>query len=177
MCKSTLPLGFSDLSIGHRDPTLGDRLKGKVVIVGIGNRLRGDDAAGPELIQRLKNSQLSILNPKLSLIDVGEVPENFLQKIAKFEPDVILLIDAVNFQSSPGSIEFIELNDIGTHGFSTHNLSLKLTVMYLKEETKADVFILGIQPKNLKMNSELSNPVKQAINQIKRKLIKCMKSI
>ena len=31
-------------------------LKGKVLVVGIGNVLRGDDGAGPELLRELKNS-------------------------------------------------------------------------------------------------------------------------
>jgi len=38
----------------QRMEVLKEKLKGKVVIVGIGNSLRGDDGAGPELIKSLK---------------------------------------------------------------------------------------------------------------------------
>jgi len=59
--------------------------------------------------------------------------------------------------------------------FSTHNISLKLTLGYLKERTKTDIFVLGIQPKNLGMNSRFSKPVKQAIEQIEEHLTKNLK--
>ena len=152
---------------------LKDRLKGKVVIVGIGNILRGDDGAGPELIKRLEFRKFSTLNSKLFLMDVGEVPENYLEKIARCNPDVILLVDAVNLESSPGSIKIVEQDAIRGEGLSTHNASLKLAIEYLKKETKADILLLGIQPGNLKMNRGLSEPVKQALNRIEESLIKC----
>lgn len=165
---------------------LKDRLKGKVVVVGIGNTLRGDDGAGPELIKRLKNSlqftayslqkksQLFTVNCELVLMDVGEVPENYLEKIAGYKPDVILLVDAVNLGGPPGSIKIVELEVLVDGGLSTHNASLKLVIEYLKKETKADILLMGIQPGNLKINSELSKPVKQALNRIED-ILRCVK--
>jgi len=145
------------------------RLRGKVVIVGIGNTLRGDDGAGPELIKQLKNSKLSTLNSKLSLMDVGEVPENYLGKIAEHKPDTIMLVDAVDFGSPPGSVRIIEQDTLKEEGCSTHNASIKLTMEYLRTKTKSLVFLLGIQPmKNLQMASGLSEPVRQAIKRIER---------
>ena len=61
-----------------------DRLKrlliGKVVIVGIGNSLRGDDALGPLLVERLKE------RVKVPCIDAGRSLENYIGKILKEEP-------------------------------------------------------------------------------------------
>jgi len=149
------------------------RLRGKVVIVGIGNTLRGDDGAGPELIKQLKNSKLSTLSSKLSLIDVGEVPENYLGKIAEHKPDTIILVDAVDFGSPPGSVRIIEQDTLKEESFSTHNASIKLTMKYLRTKTKSLVFLLGIQPmKNLQIGSGLSEPVKQAIRRIEEFLIR-----
>ena len=151
------------------------RLRGKVVIVGIGNTLRGDDGAGPELIKQLKNSKLSTLSSKLSLIDVGEVPENYLGKIAEHKPDTIILVDAVDFGSPPGSVRIIEQDTLKGESFSTHNASIKLTMKYLRTKTKSLVFLLGIQPmKNLQIGSGLSEPVKQAIRRIEEFLIRCV---
>ncbi len=151
------------------------RLRGKVVIVGIGNTLRGDDGAGPELIKQLKNSKLSTLNSKLSLISVGEVPENYLGKIAEHKPDTIMLVDAVDFDSPPGSVRVIDQDTLKEESFFTHNASIKLTISYLRKKTKGLVFLLGIQPtKNLQMGSELSEPVKQAIRRIEQFLIRYM---
>ena len=59
-----------------------------MVIVGIGHPLRGDDALGPSLVKRL-DGHLDAL-----CIDAGSAPENYLGKIIKASPDVILFIDA-----------------------------------------------------------------------------------
>ena len=150
-------------------------MRGRVVIVGIGNTLRGDDGAGPELIKQLKNSKLLTLNSKLSLIDVGEVPENYLGKIAEHKPDTKVLVDAVDFGGPPGSVRTVEQDTLKEEGFSTHNTSIKLTMKYLKTKTKGLVFLLGIQPiKNLQMGRELSEPVKQAVRRIEEFLIRCI---
>ena len=146
------------------------KIKGKIVIVGIGNTLRGDDGAGPEIIKRLKDSST---NYQLFLIDVGAVPENFLQKIVGHRPDVILLVDTVNLEKPAGSVEIIEGEDLKEEGFSTHNASLKLTIDYLKKETGADILLLGIQPKNIGFGQRISPEVKRAIDKTVKE-IKCM---
>ncbi len=153
------------------------RLRGKVVIVGIGNTLRGDDGAGPELIKQLKNSKPSTLNSKLSLISVGEVPENYLGKIAEHKPDTIMLVDAVDFDSPPGSVRIIDQDALKEQDFSTHSTSIKLIMKFLSSKTESVVFLLGIQPaKNLQVGSKLSEPVEQAIRQIEEFLIRCVSS-
>ncbi len=151
-------------------PSLKDRLKGRIVVVGIGNTLRGDDGAGPELIRKLKNSPSNIRYSTLYLIDAGEVPENYLQKIAGYKPDTVLLVDAVDFRGRPGATRIAGASVIRNDSVSTHNASLKLIMEYLEKETRADIFLLGIQPGNLTFGSGLSEPVKQALDRIKRTL-------
>jgi len=132
-----------------------------VLIVGIGNRLRGDDGVGPEIIERLKNS-----SPTLLLFDVGETPENYLEKIIKEKPNTIVLIDAVDLGAPPGTIKIIEKDDIRNESFSTHNMSLKLVVKYLQKETSADVFLLGIQPKTTEFGKGISESVRESLGKI-----------
>lgn len=144
---------------------LKNRLQGKVSVVGIGNPLRGDDGIGPEIINRLNNPL-----PRLLLFDVGETPENYLGKIVKQKPDTIVLIDAVDFGSSPGTIKIIEKGDIRNESLSTHNLSLNLVAKYLQKETSADVFLLGVQPKTTEFGKEISQPVREGLEKIVRML-------
>ncbi len=147
-------------------------LKGKVVIVGIGNILRGDDAVGPELIKRLK---LKIKNEsQIELLDVGEAPENYLEKIVKQTPDTVLLIDAVDFGGSAGSVTLLEQESLKEDGLTTHNASLKLTIKYLKERSINRIFIIGVQPEQIKFGGGLSKSVDKTLNQIKEEIIKCM---
>lgn len=140
---------------------LKNRLQGKVSVVGIGNRLRSDDGVGPEIIKKVKNPL-----PNLLLFDVGEVPENYLEKIAKEKPDTIVLIDAVDFAVSPGKIRIIEKEDIKDESLSTHKVSLKLVANYLCKRTSADVFLLGIQPDNTECGGGISEWVREAVEKV-----------
>ncbi len=56
--------------------TLAIKLPGKrTVILGVGNPLHGDDAIGPNLVDRLRGRL------EATLINAGEVPENYLSTI------------------------------------------------------------------------------------------------
>lgn len=138
-----------------------NRLKGKVLIVGMGNPLRGDDGVGPEIIRRLKRSLTN-----LPLFDVGEVPENYLEKIVKEKPDTIVLIDATEVGSSPGEVRIIERGDVEEKSLFTHDVSLNIIAQYLQKETSADVFFIGIQPKSTKFGRKISKPVRKGLRKV-----------
>lgn len=119
------------------------RLKGipadRIVFVGVGNRFRGDDAVGPMIIDLLAG-----IVPHA--IDAGSAPENVTGMVKKLKPKVIVLIDALIFKdASPGSAFLVESDEIAQKGFS-HTLSLDFVMDYLKEDTGADVFLIGVQP-------------------------------
>jgi len=145
---------------------LKSRLKGKVLILGVGNPLRGDDGAGPYLIEQL-NGKIDV-----PLLDCGEVPENFLGKIAELHPNTILIIETVHLGASPGAVAIIEADDIDRVSYSTHHASLRLLMNYLKIEIGAEVFVLGIQPKKTEFGIEISNEVKKTLSILKDIFIK-----
>jgi len=151
-------------------------LKEKVVIVGIGNILRGDDGLGPELIRMLKEGNFP-QEGRFLLLDAGEAPENYLEKIVQYQPDTILLVDALDFAEPPGSIRIIDRSELQEAGLSTHNASIKLTMNYLNSRAKCDVLLLGIQPANLGMGSSLSEPIKLALGRVEENLLKCTNSL
>ena len=91
--------GGGDINFSHL-------FKGKLVIVGIGHPLRGDDDLGPCLARRLVGHINALC------IDAGSAPENYLGKIIKFSPDVVLFIDAVDFNKEPGFYKILEQDQI-----------------------------------------------------------------
>jgi len=126
-------------------------LKGKVVILGIGNIMRGGDGIGSVLARRLKNKLAFIV------LDAGPSPENYLGKIIEEKPDTIIIIDAVDFGGLPGEFKFLETNDIKTVNlFSTHNASISLLINYLQSNLKVDIIVLIIQPKSIALKDKLS---------------------
>ncbi len=142
-----------------------DLLKGKVVILGIGNVLRGDDGFGPTLINRLKG------NVNAVCIDAGSAPENHIGSIVKEEPDTILIVDAVHLDLMPGEYEFLKKSDILRCGFTTHDISPNMFIEYLEKETCASIYMLGIQPQSLSLGDEMSGVLKKRLDELSKLII------
>ena len=143
-----------------QSPSFKDILKGKVVIVGVGNRLRQDDGLGPILIEKLKPQV------KLTCLDAGTAPENYSGKIVKEKPDTILIVDALHLGLSPGEYEILRKDKILKSGFSTHDISPHMLIEYLQDETGADIYMLGVQPKTVDFGEKISDSVKEALEEI-----------
>jgi hydrogenase 3 maturation protease len=140
---------------------LKSRLRGKVVILGMGNTLRSDDAAGSLLAARIKD------RVSYTVYDAGQSPENYLEKIIKEKPDTILIIDAVDFGGKPGEFRLMEARDLKTVNlFSTHNASISLAINYLKNNLQADIIILIIQPKGISFGEGLSQQISETLNRL-----------
>jgi len=139
---------------------LKDIFKDKVVIVGIGNTLKGDDAFGPVFIERLKGAA------GCPLIDAGVTPENHTKKIAEQKPDKVLLVDAADLGKKPGEWEILKEDEILKSGFTTHDMSPALFINYLKETTGADIYLLGVQPERVVLGSEMSESVKKTMEEV-----------
>jgi hydrogenase 3 maturation protease len=115
---------------------------GRVVFVGVGNRFRGDDAVGPALIDLLEGRVPHA-------IDADSAPENYTGAIKRLRPSVIIFFDALDLGEKPGGMRIIEAEDIMGYGASAHNFSLDVAMEYLKNETGADVFLVGVQPERI----------------------------
>lgn len=136
-------------------------LKGRVVIVGIGNVMKADDGFGPALIERL-----SARLKKSICIDAGTTPENCIGKILKENPDVILLVDAAHINLEPGRYKILEKDEILKSGLTTHDISPKMFIEYLEDQTKAPIYLLAVQPKDLSLANTMSKGVKDALSEI-----------
>ena len=147
-----------------------DILKGKIVIVGIGNILRGDDALGPLLIERLKD------NVDAVCIDAGSAPENYVGKIAKLKPDTVLIIDAVHLGLKPGEYEILKKKDINENSFTTHNLSPTMFIEYLEKEISAEVYVLGVQPEDISFGKNISANAEKTLTELSQLIISSINS-
>jgi len=141
-----------------------------VAIVGIGSELRGDDAAGVMVARALQLAVEADRDPPLFIIDAGTAPENFTGPLRRFEPDLVLLIDAAQMNEAPGSIRWIDWQDTSGLSASTHTLPPYLLAQYLVSELNCDVALIGIQPQGNEFGASLSLEVQQAIDEIVRTL-------
>lgn len=137
---------------------LDERLKkGKVSIIGVGNMMLSDDAAGPVFIQRLENKIAA------DLIDAGEVPEDYWGKIVDSKSDIIVFIDAVDFGANAGDVGILESESVKGMTLSTHRVSLGTFMELVKSQTGADVFLVGIQPKSISFGEGVSREVEDTL--------------
>jgi len=135
-------------------------LQGKVVIVGIGNLLRGDDGFGPALIERLQR--------KVGFIcfDAGSAPENYVGRIVKEEPDTILLVDVADLNLKPGQFRILQPTEILQCGFTTHDMSSRMLIEFLEKQTRANIFMLGVQPQHVSLGEAMSKCVTETLDEI-----------
>ena len=135
-------------------------LKGKVVVVGIGNTLKGDDGFGSELVQRLQGRMDAVC------IDAGSAPENYLGSVVKENPDTLLLVDAVEMGLAPGEFRIMKPEEILDTCVSTHDVSLRMLVDFIMNVRECDVYLLGVQPESVRFGDAISKPVSDAIDEL-----------
>jgi len=133
-------------------------LEGEVCILGMGNRLKGDDGAGPLLVEQVSGKT------NADLVDAGLAPENHLEKVARLEPDTVVIVDAVSFGGRPGEVRLLEPEQLGSGAVSTHAVPLATLCDYLQTRTGAGIVVVGIQPRNVKLADTMSREVMDTVD-------------
>jgi len=146
-----------------------DILKGKVMIMGMGNTMRSDDGAGVKLVELLKDKT------DMLCIDAGTAPENYLGKIIKEKPDNLLIVDAAEFDGMPGEYRVFKKNEIAGIGFSTHDMSPELFIEYLENESGCGIYMLGIQPEKTAVGIGLTEIVEDSVKSLAEMIISIRK--
>jgi hydrogenase 3 maturation protease len=68
----------------------------------------------------------------------------------------VILIDAADFSGVPGEARIFELSELEGIGITTHRPSLTVLGEYLRSETGAGIFVIGIQPTDRELGEGLS---------------------
>ncbi|MEW8977144.1 MAG: hydrogenase maturation protease [Symbiobacterium sp.] len=150
-------------------------LRGRVVVVGVGNPGRGDDGAGPR-VARMLARHLPPAPPLeaggdriVAAIAAETTPEAEVGRIAGLRPDVVLLVDAVDFGAPPGSSCLFDEEDlVARSGWSSHRPPMTLLMQYLAARTGARVLLLGIQPADVGWSARMTEPVRAATSAVAR---------
>jgi len=133
----------------------------KIAILGCGSALRGDDAAGCHIAQKLSAS----LSGNAQAFCGSTAPENFTGEIKRFRPDTLLVIDAADISKPAGTAAFIPEDTVTGATFSTHMLPLPVMLDYLRRETGCRTLLLGIQAASLEYG-EMTQPVSDTVDEI-----------
>ncbi len=93
-------------------------------------------------------------------------PENFTGTLRRFQPDLVVLIDAADMGLSGGEIACVDWSAAGGWSASTHTLPLNMLSSFLVSELDCQVMVLGIQPVQMGMDQPLSQAVSRAVDAI-----------
>ncbi|HOW35692.1 MAG TPA: hydrogenase maturation peptidase HycI [Candidatus Omnitrophota bacterium] len=154
-------------------PSLKTQLKSRlakakrIVILGVGSELRGDDVAGMLVVKTLKKSLSG--NKKIVPIKIifgGVSPENFTGAIKRFKPSHLVIIDSADLGRKAGTVDFLDVQNIGGVTFNTHKLPTRFMVEYLLVSEKFSVTIIGIQPKTISFMAPVSQQAKKAVGSL-----------
>ncbi len=145
-------------------------LKGRVCLLGIGNRAWRDDGVGSIIAEVLEPTT------EFAVIDAGFVPENHLERVARRKPDTILMIDATDFGGKPGQVCLLDPHHVAWSGLSTHAGSLQMLAAYLQARTQAQVALLAIQPADTSAGQGLSSELSQTATTLQQVLPKLINS-
>ena len=121
------------------------------LFVGIGNVLKSDDGIGVYIAQQIREKE------KIKALVVEVSIENYIGKINRIPHDVLIFIDAVNFQQEPGFFSLLTPGEIMDYTVTTHNISISKLLGFFR----SPLWILGIQPQSLSLGEGLSEPVKK----------------
>lgn len=142
--------------------------------VGLGQELRGDDAAGVILARRLSHDLRGESDPPPSptpvrwFFEAGALPEASAGPLRRFGPDRVVFLDAAELGEPPGSVRWIEPGQLESGRLGTHTFPMSGFAGYLEAELRCRVSLLGIQPKRMDFDAPLSEEVLSAIDEIVR---------
>jgi len=136
----------------------------RTVIVGVGQEIRGDDAAALVVVRALKLRLTDA--PHVLVIEAGLAPESFIGVIRRFAPDRVVLIDSAQMDETPGTIRWLAIDQISGMSGSSHTLPLNVIAAYLRLELACEVALIGIQPGGTAIDQPLSPAVRAAADQL-----------
>jgi hydrogenase 3 maturation protease len=124
----------------------------KILLCGMGSDTRGDDAFGPFVVEHVDNSSV------VSALNCARYPENYIEKMVSYDPDLIVFLDTVKGTHTP--FVFLRNEEIlarAPSSVSTHSIPFTALYDYLKKRSKADLWFIGVKPSSYESMSEETN--------------------
>jgi hydrogenase maturation protease HycI len=134
----------------------------RVAILGIGNELRGDDAAGIAVIRALAPAA----HEQLLVVEGGPAPENHTGLLRRFQPNLVVLVDAAEMDEEPGTVRWLSWEAAVGLSASTHTTPPSMLARFLVETLGCAVILVGIQPYNTGFEAPMTDAVAAAVSEV-----------
>lgn len=140
----------------------------KIVLLGIGQPLKGDDGAGEVVVRSVSRRLGKNRAEGIAVIAAADAPESRTSQIRRFEPSHVLMIDAGTGGYAPGTVFIADPRRIDGGEMSTHRLPLSLLVKFLEETVTCKVILMAIEPSTFSPGRNLSPAVRKSANEVAR---------
>ncbi len=128
------------------------------MIWGLGNELRGDDAVGVWISERLRQ------DPSLKGLvhTCFTVPGNYVAVLRRERPERLILVDSADMGLPPGSVRRLPLGRTADVSFSNHDMPLELMLASFS----VSVTVIGIQPQRTDLGAPLTEAVLNSAQEV-----------
>lgn len=130
----------------------------RIAVIGVGQELCGDDAVGVWIARQLQGCGLH--SDGLLVTKGGVAPENVAGSLRRFQPDLVVLIDAGWLNLSPGQARLVVPDEASRSTATTHTVSLAVLAEYLRIEMGCEVVVLGVQVEQVQFGAPMSDAVR-----------------
>lgn len=138
----------------------------KVLVLGIGNRMMGDDGIGVHVAEALGQSK-NLENVRLA---VGETDTEFCLNLLE-DADELILLDGANLGEEPGTVKTFPLNEVllqRRSALSFHDFDLIHAMN--QENIRKDGILITIEICSLSFSMELSPLLRERFSEIVREV-------
>jgi len=153
------------------DDCIPEYCQSRMLILGCGNILFGDDGFGPAVVEYLESHYA--VPDDVCVLDVGTGARDLLCTVAlsPVKPQRIVVIDAVDRGRKPGEVFIAPIEDFPPakgSSFSLHQLPTSSLLKELKECCQLDILLVTVQPQSIPeaVCPGLSEKVQAAINPV-----------
>ena len=134
------------------------RKEPRFAVLGLGNRIQGDEALGAIVVERLHGELPASLAGSVELIDGGTVGLGLLPYLEDL--DGLVVVDVVDHAAAPGSLVDMEIDPLrpaeGPMGVHELGAAELLGALLITGRLPRRVRVIGLQPDRIGMGTELS---------------------
>lgn len=154
----------------------------QIVVIGLGQTLRGDDAAGLEAVRLWERTYPTTAAHPQVRVEYAESPGLTLLSLLE-GAEKALLVDAVQSHAPPGSIHLLNETDLPTFlqgAASAHGWGVAETLALGRQAGLMDlpkqITLLGIEMLQAEVGASLSPSVQQALPNVALSIEKCIRT-
>ncbi len=139
-----------------------------IAIMGMGNPLLPKDSFGIVFVNLL--SENINLPDNWLVLNCEMVPENFLGKVVKYNPDIVIFVDVVkDVKDSDDYLFILNNSQFIDHTFGTHKVAVSQLGEFISSQTGSNVYLLGF---NLKYTPKTN--FKEFYHKISKEIVNCI---